>query len=433
MAFQTIALVLAFSVAGLLAILSIQQLNERAYRADVLGEIGSLDDEWRHKGVAHLTYTVTKRSRLWHGFEYGLASSSGGYLAGDPSLAQLAHAGWTKRAAAKGLALAYTERLPGGGWLSVARDLTAQQEQMRTLAILLALSGAAGVAICLATACLTSRWTWRRLDALSSTAALVAGGQLAVRAPVRRSDAPDEIDDLSLALNAMLDRISRLVDQLRRVTTDVAHDMRRPLTRLRQKLERLARAAADTPTIAAEVRRLDADFLEILRTFDALLQLAEIEGSARPEELMDLTDVASRVSEALRPDIEVSGRSLDAVMESARVEGDADLMAQALVNLLENALRHTPVGARIELRVEENAGAPRLCVRDNGPGIPADLRDLALAPLGRLEASRSTAGSGLGLAIAASVAVRHGARLELADAEPGLEVSISFPPSRRID
>jgi signal transduction histidine kinase len=433
MAFQTIAMVLAFSVAGLLAMVSIQRMTEQSYRADVLGEVGSLDDEWRHKGVGHLSYTVTKRSRLWHGFEYGLASASGAYLAGDPRLAQLARAGWTKHAAAKGLALAYTEHLPGGGWLSVARDLTAPQRQMRTLEALLALSGVAGVAICLATAYLTSRWTWRRLDQLSSTAVLVADGRLGVRAPVRRVDAPDEIDDLSLAFNAMLDRISRLVDQLRRVTTDVAHDMRRPLTRLRQKLERLGRAAAATPAIAAEVRRLDADFVEILRTFDALLQLAEIEGSARPESLMDLTDVAARVSEALRPDIEDSGRTLKALMETVEVNGDPDLVAQALVNLLENALRHTPVGARIELRVEANGGAPRLVVRDNGPGIPSDLRDLALAPLGRLEASRSVAGSGLGLAIAASVAVRHGAWLDLADAAPGLEVSISFPPSRRPD
>jgi signal transduction histidine kinase len=431
LALQALALLLAFSVAGVLASFSIQEVYERAYRADVLGEAASLNDEWRHKGVGHLPYTVSKRSRLWHGFEYGLASPSGGFLAGDAGLARLAEAGWTKAMAAKGLSLAYTERLPDGGWLTVARDLAAEQGQMQTLMAMLALSGAVGVAICLATAYLTTRWTWRRLARLSSTAVLVAEGRLDVRAPVRRSAAPDEIDELSLAFNAMLDRISRLVEQLRRVTTDVAHDMRRPLTRLRQKLERLGRAAATTPAIAAEVRRLDADFLEILRTFDALLQLAEIEGGPRPEGAVDLADVAGRVSEALRPDIEDSGRTLEALMDAVTVKGDTDLVAQALVNLLENALRHTPAGTRIELRVEENGGTPRLRVRDNGPGIPPELRDAALAPLGRLEASRSTPGSGLGLAIASSVAVRHGARLELADAAPGLEVSILFPPRRR--
>ncbi len=431
LALQAFALVLAFSVAGVLASISIREVAEEAYRADVLGEVASLNDEWRHKGVGHLTFTVTKRSRLWHGFEYGLAAPGGGYLAGDASLARLTSAGWTRQATAKGLFLTYTEPLPGGGRLTVGRDLAAEQQQMRTLTVLLVLSGAVGVAICLATAYLTTRWTWRRLDRLSSTAALVAGGRLDVRAPVGSSGAPDEIDELSLAFNAMLDRISRLIAQLRGVTTDVAHDMRRPLTRLRQKLERLGRAAATAPAVADEVRRLDADFQEILRTFDALLQLAEIEGSPLPEEMVDLTDVAVRVSEALRPDIEDSGRTLEALMDAATVKGDTDLVAQALVNLLENALRHTPAGTRIELRVEENGGAPRLRVRDNGPGIPPELRDAALAPLGRLEASRSTPGSGLGLAIASSVAVRHGARLELADAAPGLDVSISFPAPRR--
>ncbi|THD60979.1 HAMP domain-containing sensor histidine kinase [Phenylobacterium sp.] len=428
---QAVALVLAFAVAGALASLSIRQISERAYRADVLGEIASLNDEALHKGVGHLPYTVTKRLRLWHGFEYGISGAGGAYLAGDASLARLGRPGWTRRAAAKGLVLAYTEPLTGGGWLTVGRDLSAEQRQMRELSVLLALCGAAGVLICLATAYLTTRWTWRRLDELSATAALVAAGRLDVRAPVKSATAPDEMDDLSLALNLMLDRISRLVDQLRRVTTDVAHDMRRPMTRLRQKLERLARTAEATPAVAAEVRRLDAEFMEILHTFDALLQLAEIEGSAAPETLIDLTEVAERVAEALRPDIEDSGRALDAHMEKARVRGDTDLVAQALANLLENALRHTPAGTRIELAVEENGGAPKLVVRDNGPGIAADQRDLALAPLGRLEASRSTPGSGLGLAIASSVATWHGARLELTDAGPGLEVSIAFPATRR--
>jgi signal transduction histidine kinase len=427
LALQAVALVLAFSVAGALASISIRQVSERAYQADVLGEVASLNDEAAHKGVGHLTFTVTKRSRLWHGFEYGLAGPGDGYLAGDASLAHLTHQGWAKRATAKGEVLAYTEPLPGGGRLSVGRDLSAEQQQMGDLTALLVLCGAVGVAICLATAYLTTRWTWRRLDQLSATAALVAAGRLDVRAPVKSVAAPDEIDDLSLALNTMLDRISRLVDQLRRVTTDVAHDMRRPMTRLRQKLERLARAAQATPLLAEEVRRLDAEFREILHTFDALLQLAEIEGSSAPETLIDLTEVAERVAEALRPDIEDSGRVLEASMERAQVRGDTDLVAQAVANLLENALLHTPAGTRIELMVAENGGAPKLVVRDNGPGIAPSQRDLALAPLGRLEASRTTPGSGLGLAIASSVATWHGARLELADARPGLEVSIAFP------
>jgi signal transduction histidine kinase len=302
------------------------------------------------------------------------------------------------------------------------------RREMRELVTLLALSGVAGLAICLATTYLTTRWIWRRHAQLSATAALVAAGRLDVRAPVRAAAAaaPDEIDELSIAFNAMLDQIVRLVDQLRRVSRDVAHDMRRPMTRLRQKLDRVARSAQATPTLRAEVARLDAEFCEILRTFDALLQLAEIEGRPRPDAPVDLGDVAEKVLDALRPDIESGGRTLAAHVQRAEVKGDRDLIAQALVNILENAAQHTPPGARIELRVDADP-APRVLVRDDGPGIPADQRDTALAPLGRLEASRSSPGAGLGLAIAASVAVRHGAQLELGDAHPGLQVSMSFP------
>lgn len=428
--YQVVALLLAFSLAGVLAHTTLVRFTEEAFRAEVLGELGSLDEEWRAKGVDHLPHTIAKRSRLWHGFDYGLAAPEGRPLAGEAALARLSRAGWSRPRTAKGPALAFTERLPGGGWMTVARDLSVEQRQMRTLDWLLALSGAAGAAICLAIAWLTTRWAWRRMDALAATAALVAEGRLDVRAPVLRAQAPDEVDEASLAFNAMLDRIGRLIEQLRRVTTDVAHDMRRPLTRLRQKLDRLGRAAAASPAVADEVRRLDADFAEILRTFDALLQLADIEGGARSESVVDLSEVAGRVAEALRPDIEESGRTLTVDITPARARGDADLLAQAVANLLENALRHTPPGARIEVSVRNGRQGAEIAVRDDGPGVPSDLREVALAPFGRLEASRSTPGSGLGLAIVASVALRHGARLELADAGPGLAAAIRFPPCR---
>jgi signal transduction histidine kinase len=426
LALQIAALLLAFGVAGALASVSIRQISERAYQADVLGETASLNDEWRHKGVGHLPYTITKRSRLWHGFEYGLAGTGGVYLAGDDALAKLTQFGWSRPTAAGRRLLAYTEPLPGGGRLTVGRDLTTEQAQMRELTALLTLCGAAGVFICLGTAYLTTRWTWRRLDRLSATAALVAAGRLDVRAPVHKAASPDEIDELSLAFNAMLERISRLVDQLRRVTTDVAHDMRRPFTRLRQKLDRLRRQAQPFPELSHQLEGLDAEFVEILRTFDALLQLAEIEGSARPDDLVDLREVTERVTEALRPDIEDGGRSLVAVVEPGTVRGDSDLLAQILVNLVENAARHTPMGTRIVVRVEANMDRPRLRVSDNGPGIPEELRALALAPWGRLEASRNAPGSGLGLAIVASIAARHGAQFELRDGRPGLDAWLSF-------
>jgi len=145
-ALQAGALVLAFSMTVIFATLSIQRVDEGAYRADVLGEVASLNDEQRQKGADHLPHTVIKRSRLWRGFEYGLAAPGGRYLAGDPVLARLSGIGWTKGVGAKGPVLAYTERLPSGGLLTVGRDLSAMKQEMRELTELLAMSGVVGVA-----------------------------------------------------------------------------------------------------------------------------------------------------------------------------------------------------------------------------------------------------------------------------------------------
>ena len=185
---------------------------------------------------------------------------------------------------------------------------------------------------------------------------------------------------------------------------------------------------------------IEADVDELLRTFDAMLKLAEIEtgpGSASNGPV-DLAELVARVADAYRPDIESSGRRLAAKLTPLTVEGDAGLIAQAVANLVENALRHTPMGTGIELRVEPLGGAPSISVIDDGPGIPEAMRDMVLQRFVRLEASRTTTGSGLGLAIAAAIVKRHGATLQLADAAPGLRATIVFgegggPKPRRAD
>jgi signal transduction histidine kinase len=209
----------------------------------------------------------------------------------------------------------------------------------------------------------------------------------------------------------------------------VAHDLRTPLTRVRQKLEALERALIDDPHGLKQLRRVDEDLAEVLRTFDSLLRLSEIESRtvALPRCDLDLADTARRVAEAFRPDIETSGRSLDLDLRGAPMAGDEPLLAQAVANLLENALRHTPSVARIRLATRRTPAGAELSVSDNGPGVPADRRAAVLAPFVRLEPSRTTPGSGLGLSIVAAVAARHGAQIELGDAKPGLVVTLTFP------
>lgn len=431
MALQALIMVVAFSIAGGLTLASVSRLSAEAARRRVLGEATSMLDEWRQKGADHLPHTIRKRTRLWRGFEYGLAGADGQRIEGDPRLI-LSAPGWRGApTGGEGPILTYTQRLPDHTWLSVGQDQTMERRQMREVARLLWLCGGVGVLIALAASYLVSRPTWRRVDQLARAAAVVSSGDLDVRVPLRRAGKSDDVDDLARDFNGMLDRIVRLVGQVRQVTSDIAHDMRTPLTRVRHRLERLEAAASERPDFAEEVRRIDDDLTEILRTFDALLDLAEIESSGVLEGSTDLADVAARVAEAYRPDIEESGRSIETRLATALVCGDADLLAQLVANLLENALRHTPPGAHIVVAVEDQGETRRLTVADNGPGVPAHLRPAALAPFGRLEASRGAPGNGLGLSIAAAVALRHRAQFRLGDANPGLVVTASFPAASK--
>lgn len=429
---QVVIVILAFALAGYLAQAAISRLDRDIMREHVKGEIASLRDEVVQKGRAHLPYTVAKRTRLWRGFDYRLVKADGTLEAGR--LPPPSAMGWTELGgvpsrtdAGQHRFLVFTERLHDGSRLSVGQDLSIAAGQMRAVGQVLFLCGALGAVFCLGASFAFNIHAWRRIAQVARSARLVSAGRLDARTPVRPTRRPDDLDDLGLAFNGMLDRIGALIDQLRQVTTDIAHDMRTPLTRLRHKIERLRGTLEPDSPQAQAVGRLDDDVGEILRTFDALLQLSEISRQDRPDPVMDLAEPASHVAEAFRPDIEASGRRLEVICGPAAAAADSALIAQVCANLLENALRHTPTGTRIRLETSASEGGSRLRVSDDGPGVPAEAREAALKPFVRLEASRTTEGSGLGLSIVAAIARRSGARVVLGDAEPGLVVDLLFP------
>lgn len=428
------AVVAAFAFAGGFSLLSIQHLSRANIRDHIRGEAVSMEDEFAQKGARHLPHTVAKRTRLWRGFEYRLTDAHGAYLGGRLPVGVAL--GWTqvKNVRVDGAPrdrdfLIFTERLPDGSALSVGQDLSIEQQQMAATALSLLLAGGLGVLFCLAAAYAFNRRTWRFIAQLSATAQQVADGRLDVRVETRPGPPRHDVEELGQVFNGMLERINLLLDQLRQVTVDIAHDMRTPLTRVRQKLERLQASAAHDPAVVREVRSIEADIAEILRTFDALLQLSEIGGlGCDPDDpWVDLGEVAERVAEAFRPDIEESGRSLDVDCGPARIQGDTHLLAQVIANLLENALRHTPAGTRIAVRLDTGNDAAVLTVRDDGPGIAQTDRETVLRAFARLEPSRTSPGAGLGLSIVAAIARRHGASLRLGDANPGLAVELTFP------
>ena len=434
---QAVLLVCAFWVAGSLTKFSVTYIYRHDIEARLQSEAATLAALDQGKGGNEVTQAVARAAHRPGGMEYRLVDTQQRWLAGDLP-ATGAPLGFTRLdwddAYVPGRPyqdlMVYNVRLGDGSILTVGQDLSDESKLRRTLKDTLFWCGAAGAAVGLAVSYLLARGALRRVQGIVLAARAVSSGQMTVRAPRRRAWAPDDIDELGASLNAMLDEIAALVDRVRWVSTDIAHDLRTPLTHVRQKLDGIRETARNDPQVLAAVADVEADVGEILTVFDAMLRLAEIEsgplaGRFRP---VDLAELAARVVDAYRPDIEASDRRLTLRTVPATAQGDPDLIAQALANLVENALRHTPRGSRIEVVVASHGDRPSLEVTDDGPGVPADKRQEVLRPFYRLEASRTTPGSGLGLAIVAAVASRHHAALELADAAPGLTVRLTFPP-----
>jgi hypothetical protein len=430
---QAAVVVAAFALAGYASQVAIDRINRDQVRREVSGEMDSMNDEFRTGGADHVAKVVVKRSRLWRGFDYRFVAADGqaggGRLpAGEPLGWAMAHPDprdphWSGQGV-----VVLTARLPDGSQVSVGKDLGADRDEAAALTRALALSGLLGVGFCLVASYLFSRGAWRRIDDLAAAAKAVADGRLTVRARTQAASAPrDDLGELAGAFNAMLDRLEELIAQVRQVSSDIAHDLRTPLTRVRQRLERLREEAGDAGR-EADIARIEADLDAVLAMFAALLRLAEIESdpARRREAPVDLADIAQRMADAYRPDIEASGRRLLLDVAPAVVSADDALIAQAVANLLDNALRHTQVAATISIEAGVRDGAPLLAVSDDGPGIPAALREAALQRSRRLDPGRSGGGFGLGLAIVAAIARRHRARLALSDAGPGLRVALVF-------
>lgn len=272
------------------------------------------------------------------------------------------------------------------------------------------------------------RTSMHRVDLIARSSGDIMTGDLTHRLPLNGSG--DELDRLSDSINRMLARIEQLLAGMKQVTSDIAHDLRTPLGRLRQQLE----LALDSGIDGAECRVVfEQAIMEtdgILETFDALLRIGRIEAgaTARPLAEVDLSQIVARLSESYRPVIEDNAQMLTSSIEQGiSVNGDRELLTQMLVNLIDNAVRHCDAGTQISLSLKQDSDAVRLTVADNGGGVPAEELPKILRPFYRLERSRSSNGSGLGLALVNAIARLHDIRVELGDNGPGLRVSLAFP------
>ncbi|WP_404710182.1 sensor histidine kinase [Sphingomonas sp. MMS24-J13] len=268
----------------------------------------------------------------------------------------------------------------------------------------------------------------RRLGAVDDAARAIIDGNLAQRMPIGPRD--DEFDRLAGTLNLMLDHIGQLMDSLRHVSDDIAHDLRTPLARLRAILEE----ASDTADAETQRNLIDKALVRmdsVMALFGTILRISEIErGAVRGHFAPVRLDwLAQEMIESYGPAAQDGGRSIVAsIAEGVATSGDEGLIGQAIVNLIENAIKHTPPGTCITVTVARRDGHAVLTVADDGPGVPTGDRALVLRRFGRGETSRSTSGYGLGLTLVAAVAATHRAELILDDASPGLAVSLVFPP-----
>jgi signal transduction histidine kinase len=266
--------------------------------------------------------------------------------------------------------------------------------------------------------------------AISAVATQIMRGDLSRRLPVR--DADDEIDTLAREINTMLDKIEQLTLGMRTVLDSAAHDLRTPLNRLQATAEGAMHQLAPGSAERRVLERVTGEVDHMRGTLDALLRIALAETGTVAREPVDLSELVASLVELYAPVSEERGiRLQSAVAPGAHVQGSRQLLAQALANLLDNAIKFTPDGGQIRVLLQSPGGGaagtgPEVIVEDNGPGIPADKREIVLGRRVRLDEGRKFPGSGLGLSLVAAVTKLHGARLILDDARPGLKVSLKF-------
>jgi len=335
---------------------------------------------------------------------------------------------------AQGVALVKSFQLPSGFRLVVGRDIVERRGYSAAIfqafgwgvLWIIALSGLVGV--------FSARYVLKRVDTVSDTARKIMSGSMSERIPVTKRN--DEFDGLATNLNEMLERIELLMQGLKEVTDNVAHDLKTPLTRLRNKVEGALKDGTPPEKQREALETTIEECDQLIRTFNALLLIARVEAGSPSSAFaaFDLADVVTDIAELYEPVAEDSGITISTELsELPPFLGNRELVGQALVNLVENAIKYAK-GAKstpaitIALRV---VGANTIVeVADNGAGIPVEDRKRVLERFVRLEKSRSEPGSGLGLSLVAAVARLHKGSIEILDNEPGARIRLSLPTER---
>ena len=442
-AFRFAIMIAAIFAVGTIALLIMVQKSVNSYATEVAAdsvttESSVLRDQDRTAGRTQLIRSILRRERVAreHQLLYLLEDEQRHWLAGGlPTGA--AHLGWRDLSlpnpvprnddgSTRVSLMALGIRLDDGAILVVASDRSDLDDLRRGLGMATAAFGLTITLFALIGGFAVGTIFLRRLDRVNRSIQRIVQGNLTERLPAIGMSS--EFDQLSGNLNLMLDRIGALMEGLRQVSTDIAHDLRTPLTRLRQRLEDMRsalRGSASEDQLEAALKQTDA----ILSIFRALLRISSLEAGSGPRlAAVDLSSLVDRVFKAYVPVAEDAGHTLTAdIATGIAVPGDAELLAQAITNLIENSLLHTLSGSAIVLLLSHEEDGPLLVIADNGLGIPEEEREKVLRRFYRLDSSRGSPGAGLGLALVTAIVSIHRARLRLLENNPGLRVEVHLP------
>ncbi len=412
----------------------------------VNAEFDDLTNVFGRRGLRGLTFAIENRALRPGANLYLIVSPTGTALAGNVGAlppGTMTGSGWLETAyqrleeqdKAPHRALVRITELSNGFRLLIGRDLEERRRIFGIVAKAAQWSMLVVVVLGLAGGVFVGRRVLRRIDAMTGTTRRIMAGDLSERLPVGRSG--DELDRLADNLNLMLERIEALMVGLKEVSDNIAHDLKTPLTRLRNRAEEALAMSGGEAEYRAALERTIEESDALIRTFNALLMIARAESgqAGGTTEDFDAADVANGIHELYEPLAEDSGLSLRIETAPAPLHGNRELVSQALANLVENAIKYgkpaqaVPGAPQPSILIEARREGDKilLSVTDHGPGIPEADRKRATERFVRLEASRTLPGSGLGLSLASAVAKLHRGELQLADAGPGLRATLAFP------
>jgi signal transduction histidine kinase len=446
--------ILLFALCAAFLVFYVTAMSERLLaqqtRQTLQEEVSDVQRAYERGGINLLVRMMERRARQPGANLYVVAGPNGEMLAGNVASVQpgvLDEQGWTEPAfryepftevykPGQHLAIGFVLRLDNGLRIMVGRDLGDPGRfrgiVRRALMVALTIMGVGALVIWFG----IGRNALKRIDRMSAASQKIMAGDLSQRLPVGKSG--DEFDRLSDSLNAMLGRIEKLNEGLRQVSDNIAHDLKTPLTRLRNKAaEALSEGRDDARRSALEGIIAESD--QLIRTFNALLMISRVEAGSIAAEMsdVDLSAISADSAELYEPVAEEAGLALTTELEpGVNVHGNRELIGQAIFNLLDNAIKYAAEGGEdggIKVKLVKRDGAIRLSVCDSGPGIPANKRGDVLKRFVRLDESRSKPGTGLGLSLVEAVMELHGGSLELSDTHagradaPGLTVTMVFP------